>query len=327
MALTGLCGYDALAQTDPHFSQYYVYPAYLNPALTGSFDGDYRVSGIYRTQWGNVSTPFSTPGIAAEFTTAKNSNFGVSILNQTAGDGGFNYLTAYGSYAYTGVKFGASQQHRIAMGMQLGIISRRFNPSKLAFGDQWNPITGYNPSNATMESFSRTSAIAFDAGAGILYFDAQPGKKANAFGGFSVSHINRPDDKFSEVGKARIPVRYTFHGGVRIVLSEVLSLTPNLLYMRQGKAQEKMAGAYFQLKAAPEQEVNLMLGANYRFKDALSPYAGFTWKNMALGVSYDVNTSDLGKLAKGSNSFEISLSFTGKKSARTPEVEFVCPRL
>ena len=38
-------------QVDPHFSQYYVYPSWLNPALTGAFDGDYRVSGIYRNQW------------------------------------------------------------------------------------------------------------------------------------------------------------------------------------------------------------------------------------------------------------------------------------
>ena len=315
------------AQTDPHFSQYYVYPAWLNPALTGSFDGDYRVSGIYRTQWGNISSSFSTPGLSAEFNTSKNSSFGASILNQTAGDGGYNYTTAYGSYAYTGVRFGALEQHRIVMGVQLGIISRRFNPSKLTFGDQWNPITGYNPNNTSMESFSRTSATSFDAGAGILYFDAQPGKTANIFGGFAVSHMNRPDDKFSESGNARIPVRYTMHGGVRLVLTDVLSLTPNVLYMFQGKAQEKMVGAYAQLKAFPELDVNVMLGANYRFKDALSPYAGFTWKNMALGVSYDVNTSDLGRMAKGSNSFEISLSFTGKKSAKTPEVEFVCPRL
>jgi hypothetical protein len=49
------------AQVDPHFSQYYVYPAWVNPALTGIFDGSYRVSGIYRNQWGNVSSPFSTP--------------------------------------------------------------------------------------------------------------------------------------------------------------------------------------------------------------------------------------------------------------------------
>jgi hypothetical protein len=45
---------------DPHFSQYYVYPSWMNPALTGVFDGDYRVSAIHRRQWGNVSSPYTT---------------------------------------------------------------------------------------------------------------------------------------------------------------------------------------------------------------------------------------------------------------------------
>jgi type IX secretion system PorP/SprF family membrane protein len=313
------------AQVDPHFSQYYVYPSWLNPALTGAFDGDYRVSGIYRSQWGSISSPFKTMGLTAEFTTEKNANFGLNVLNQTAGDGGYNYTTAYGSFAYTGVRLGAAENHRIVMGLQIGIVRRAFNPSKLTFGDQWNPITGYNPGATSAEVFSRTSATSFDASAGILYYDAQPGKKANAYGGFSVSHITRPDDKFSSTGNARIPMRYTVHAGVRIGLSDILSITPNALYLRQGTAEEKMVGAYAQLRAAVGTDV--LLGANYRFNDAFSPYAGFTWNNLLIGVSYDVNTSDLGKMVNGSNSFELSLTFIGKKRARTPEVEFVCPRL
>jgi hypothetical protein len=70
-----------------------------------------------------------------------------------------------------------------------------------------------------------------------------------------------------------------------------------------------------------------MAGANYRFADALSPFLGFSHKKFVLGLSYDINTSELSKLAKGSNSFEISLSISGKKNLKTPEVEFVCPRL
>ncbi len=52
---------------DPHYTQYYVYPSWLNPALTGVFDGSTRVSAIYRNQWGNISTPYNTPGVSADF--------------------------------------------------------------------------------------------------------------------------------------------------------------------------------------------------------------------------------------------------------------------
>lgn len=325
VAVVLFAGSPLKAQVDPHFTQYYVYPSWLNPALTGVFDGDYRVSGIYRTQWGNISSPFSTPGVSLDFNTNRNANFGISLLNQTAGDGGYNYTTAYGNLAYTGLRFGANGNQRITIGMQFGMIQRRFNASKLTFGDQWNPISGYNPGNTTADQFRTNSTTSFDMGAGALYFDGRPGKRANLFLGFAVSHLTRPKDDFSGKGDEKIPMRYTGHAGVRIKLTETVSVTPNFLYLRQGTASELMGGAYGQFKITPSND--FMIGANYRVDDAISPFAGFTHKGMAIGVSYDINTSDLGKLANGSNSFEVSLSFIGRKTARTPEAEFVCPRL
>jgi len=324
MMLAGVSMKQVKAQVDPHFSQYYVYPAWLNPALTGAFDGDYRAGGIYRSQWGNLSSPFRTMGAALEFTTNSNVNFGVNVLNLRAGDGGFNYTTAYASMSYTGVKFGTGGFHRIAMGLQLGMIQRKFDQSKLTFSDQWLPGSGYSSSNPTQNILTRSTLASFDAGAGILYFDATPGKKSNLFAGFSASHLTRPSDDFTGDG-SKIPMRFTAHAGIRIVLNDVLSLTPNALYLKQGTASEKMIGAYAQLRAT--ENTDFLLGANYRLKDAFSPYVGFYYKNMVLGVSYDINTSDLGKMARGSNAFEISFSFIGRKSARTPEAEFVCPRL
>lgn len=315
----------AQAQVDPHFSQYYVYPSWLNPALTGAFDGQYRVSGVYRNQWGSITTPFTTYGLTGEFTTNKNVNLGASVLKQSAGDGGYGYTTAYGNFSYTGVRFGPGETKRLVFGLQAGIIQRRFDRNKMTFGDQWNPVFGFNPGTPSAEALNRTSASALDIGAGIMYFDAQPGKKANLFAGFSVSHLTSPEDHFSANGNQSFPMRYTFHGGVRLSLSDRFSLTPNVLYLSQGTATEKMVGAYGQYRAADE--LSLLLGANYRFEDALSPFFGFTYKNMMLGASYDINTSDLGKMVNGANSFEISLSIIGKKVTKTPAVEFVCPRL
>ena len=320
-----LAGSSMQAQVDPHFSQYYVYPSWLNPALTGVFDGNVRVSGIYRSQWGNISAPFATPGVSVDLNTDRNLNLGGSILRQTAGNGGYSYTTAYGNFAYTGVKFGQNEMQNLVFGLQAGMIQRRFDRSKMTFGDQWNPITGYNPGSSSADVPRKTSATSFDAGVGVLYYDAQPGKKANLFAGFAVSHITKPTDQFSASGDEVLPMRYTGHLGVRLALSELFSITPNLLYLKQGTAEEKMIGAYAQYRAAAG--TDLLVGVNYRLKDAVSPYVGFTHNNFVLGVSYDVNTSDLGKLARGSNSFEISLSYIVRKKARTPEAEFICPRL
>ena len=98
--------FQSVAQTDPHFTQNYTYPMYTNPAMTGGSDGEYRVSAVYRSQWGSVSNPYRTSGLSFDTRTSKNLAVGVNVLNQSAGDGGFNYFNAYGSVAYTGVKFG-----------------------------------------------------------------------------------------------------------------------------------------------------------------------------------------------------------------------------
>jgi predicted porin len=122
-----------------------------------------------------------------------------------------------------------------------------------------------------------------------------------------------------------MPMRLTAHGGFKYNVNEDVSITPNLLYMRQGASEEKMAGAYVQMRV--NESTDFLLGANYRFKDALSPYAGVYYKNYMISVSYDVNTSDLGKMAGNANNFELSLTLIGRKAVKQDAVPFVCPRL
>jgi type IX secretion system PorP/SprF family membrane protein len=314
-----------IAQVDPHFSQYYVYPSWLNPALTGAFDGNYRVAGIYRNQWNSIVSPYSTPGISADFNTGKNLGLGASVLNQKAGDGGYNYLTGYISAAFTGVRFGKAGNQHLLFGMQAGLINRRFNRDKLKFGDQWNPITGYNPGVPSADVLSKTSATSFDAGAGFLYYDGTPGRKTNVFAGFAASHLTRPEDPFSVGAKEKLPIRYTAHAGVRIQAGDNFTITPNALYLRQGNAEEKMLGAFGQFKATPE--FDFLIGGNFRFDDAISPYVGFYYKSVTLGLSYDVNVSDLGQLTGKANTFEVSFTLIGKKKVKMQEENFICPRL
>lgn len=312
------------AQVDPHFSQFYSYPLWLNPGLAGVSDGDCRVTAIYRRQWGSITTPFSTAGVSADFTTNKNLAFGVNLLNQSAGDGGYKYLNAYGTIAYNGLKWGPDNTKQVTIGIQAGLLSRRFDPAKFQFGDQWNASTGYDPTAPTADAISRTSAGVLDIGTGVSYQDAEPGKKMNFYGGASAFHLTRPEDPFiSGTNKRVLPVRYAFHAGVRIGVTDVLSIVPNVLYMRQGNAQERILGVFGQLEVNDLTE--LLFGGYYRVEDALAPYVGFNYRNMVLGMSYDVNISDLGKAAGGTNSIEVSLSWTSRKTGK-PLRYLSCPR-
>ncbi|HEY6505670.1 MAG TPA: PorP/SprF family type IX secretion system membrane protein [Chitinophagaceae bacterium] len=318
----------SIAQTDPHFTQNYTYPMYINPALAGSSDGEYRVSAIYRSQWGSISNPYRTTGVSFDTRTNKNIALGVNILNQSAGDGGFNYFNAYASIAYTGVKFGKDNNHRVVIAMQTGVINRSVNQSKFKWGEQWNPITGYNQTNAITETFSRTSSAVLDMGAGVLYFDATPDKKTNAFGGFSVFHINKPKDPIistQSVELNTIPLRYTLHGGVSINLFERTSIVPHALFMKQGTASEAMLGTYVQLNVNAETDV--MIGGYYRVNDAIAPFVGFDWRNFIVGLSYDANISNLNSMTRNVNSFELSLSYVKRNGTRSIFDFIRCARL
>lgn len=302
----------AQAQVDAHFSQYYAHPLWLNPAMTGAFEGKVRVSGIYRSQWGSVTNPFSTAGLSVDMNTNKNINIGVGLLDQTAGDAGYHFMNGGLSLAYSGLRFGADENQQVIVGMNFGFLSRRFDRSKFEFGDQWNPSTGYDPNAPTADQISKTSASSFDAGAGIVWIDGAPEKTFNGFAGFSAAHLTKPQDPFLSGNKSFLPVRYAFHGGVKITLSEVASVTPNFLYMRQGNASETMVGASAELTVS--NDASILFGVNYRIEDAVAPFAGLHFQNMTLGVSYDSNVSNLGKMTGNANSFEASLSFIVPKS-------------
>lgn len=318
-------GISLQAQVDPHFAQYYVYPSFLNPALTGAFNGSYRVTAIYRNQWNGLTKPFSTKGISTDFTTKNNVNVGISILNQSAGNAGYNYTTAYTNLAYTGVRFGKDEQIRVVFGLQAGFIDRRFNKAKLSFGDQWNSQTGYSPNNPTAEVISKPSSTSYDMGAGILIFDASPSKPVNFFGGVSASHLTKPNGSIMLDGMDTLPVRLTGHAGLKIRCTDNFSITPNFLILRQGNAREIMFGAYGQYKVTETTE--FLLGLNYRLRDAYSPYLGFTYKNLVVGMSYDVNDSPLGNSIRNASSLEFSVTLIGLKKFTAPGVNFVCPRL
>lgn len=314
----------AKAQVDPHFSQFYAHPLWLNPGMAGMMDGGMRITGIYRTQWSEVMTPFNTAGLSIDANTNKNLNLGAHFLSQSAGDAGYKYLNAYATLAYSGVKFGPDQNQRISIGIQAGLLSRRFDPAKFQFGDQWNPITGYNPGAVSADVITRTSSSVLDVGAGIAYFDASPEKTVNFYGGVAAFHLTRPQDPFVASGvKQYLPVRYTAHAGARIQVNETLSVIPNVLYMRQGTASEEMVGLFGQLTVNDYTDV--LFGANYRVKDAISPYVGLAFHDFVLGASYDVNTSDLGKAVTGTNSIEISFTYMGRKSGK-PLRYLSCPR-
>lgn len=63
-----LCASALFSKAQDHiYSQFYNAPQYLNPALVGQFNGDFRINCIYRSQWTKISGPLNYYTVAADF--------------------------------------------------------------------------------------------------------------------------------------------------------------------------------------------------------------------------------------------------------------------
>jgi len=281
------------------------------------------VSAVNRNQWSSISKAFSTIGVSGDIATSKDINFGVDILQLTAGDAGFRYLNGQASISYSGIHLGKEGLKTISFGLQGGLLNRRFDFSKLQSGSQFKPFEGYDNSVSVGESFGKPSATTLDLGAGLAYYDGDVDKMVNIFGGIAASHINQPKDAFfSSSSDTKIPIRYTIHGGARIIVSENASLVPNAVFIKQSSSTEIMVGGYGQM--AINEQMDIMAGLNYRYQDAVYPYIGLNLDKFIIGLSYDVNTSKLGKAAKAPSSYELSFMYSNRKG--TDKGYFKCPR-
>jgi type IX secretion system PorP/SprF family membrane protein len=312
------------AQIDPHFSQYYAYPLWLNPALTGVINGDARVNANFKDQYATVDNAYQTGALSADFRPTDKVGLGLNILDQSAGTAGYNYFTAYGSFGY-GVPISNDGNQQLHFGIQAGFINRSFDPSKLQLGNQFNPEDGFDSNLPSGETFTTTHATIFDAGAGVFYYDGDPLTSANPFLGFSVNHLTQPKDPFGvEEGiNTKLPMRFTVHGGVRIKVDDSFDLIPHAIYIQQQAATEKDLGLYSNFKLLNND--GLILGAMYRFGDAAIANVGYQVNNYIFGASYDFNTSSLSTATNGQGGFELSISYVFHKHVDEPDP--ICPRL
>lgn len=320
-ALLGGAAGGAFAQ-DPHLSQYYSSPLFLNPALTGMFNGEYRISGNQKTQWGSITNPYSTS--VASFDALLSNKLGVGgyVLHQSAGDGGYKNTNIFASASYY-VNFGQNGDGYLVFGLQGGLVNKTFDQNGLYFSEQYRPGMGYDPGLPSGENFADNNALYADFNAGVFVFDGNPLKTVNPFAGYSVFHLLRPKESLFS-SEYQLPMRHLLHAGARFRASESVDITPHALFMRQVEAQEVATGVYGEYHF-PYNNNHLLFGATYRWDDAVVPYVGFQISNILIGVSYDVNTSGLNPASFHRGGFEFSLSFIKPGESNVPL--FFCPRL
>ena len=307
-----------LKAQDPHLAQYDAFPVYLNPSLTGNYLGegdDYRISSVYRSQWRALTPkPFTTYGVGYD---QKVQRFGIGgyIIDDKSGVGNYNTMNVQvsGSYLITDPK---TSPHLLSAGVQMGIFYKSFNPNSLLYESQLDNSTGtLNPNINSGEFYKKNSLVNFDANMGVFYKYRDVQKKFWPYIGLSLFHVNQPKENFGGAAETRLPIRWDVQAGCDFLISEKFKLTPTVLYMNQAKAWELNMGAlgYYKLNDSKEVRYDLIFGLNYRLQDAIIIQAGIKKDNIALRMSYDINTSYLSSYTNGKGGFEMTLIIMGKK--------------
>lgn len=339
---------NTLSAQDPDFTQFYASPSTLNPALTGAFEGKFRISFIYHDQWRTVlESPVTTFAAATDFrfeilkSRSKNKDavgFGVVFYKDTPGISfSTNQILLSGAF-HKGLSPKGDQY--LSLGGQIGIAQRNTNYSTLNFNDQFfddqaTGQTGYI--NATQENFPENNFAFVDYNVGLNYSYA-PERKAGVYAGVALSHILQPQVSFyydennpEDYPSNLLQRKYTAYVNLVLPVSERIKVSPRILGYKQGPHFTINAGSNIRFLVNDVNGTALHLGTWARvagnekskfFADAIVALVGIEYQNFLIGFSYDANISDLADIRKGQSTFEVSFAYLGEYENET----VVCPK-
>ncbi len=321
----GLITWGAVFAQDVHFTQYAMQPLLQSPAMAG-IGHDMRGVLQYRNQWASVTTPFTTTAFSYDMQLKQKRGkagflaFGINFFSDKAGDAKLKSAQGGLSLAYH-LKTG--QNSTIGAGLLSGFGQRSVDPSGLQWGEQYDG-SGYNAQLPTGESLATQSFTFVDLGLGGVWHysgtsgasDVVANQSAQATLGFGYFHVTRPTYTFLGA-EEQMNAKLVLHGNARIPLGGGnMAVVPGFQYSEQGPSSEFLASAMFRYVLSPTSKVTginkgsaFSLGPVLRAKDAVAIAALVEFGQMAMGLSYDLNTSDLSKASNGNGAFELTLRF------------------
>jgi type IX secretion system PorP/SprF family membrane protein len=233
---------------DIHFSQYYMSPMHLNPAMTGVMNCNGRLMANYRNQWASVlkSNAFKTYSAAYDMSMpiGRYDFFGggISLMGDQAGSLDFASMQGKLSASYSKRMGGyRKQNHYLVVGAEGGAVQRSINFANARYGTQHNGEGAFDPSQATNENFTSNSFVFGDVGAGLLWFTTID--QNNSFNiGAAAAHLNRANQSFVNNKFEGLYTKFTIHAGGEFMLNRKLGLAPNVAYFMQGPSFELNPG-------------------------------------------------------------------------------------
>jgi type IX secretion system PorP/SprF family membrane protein len=329
-----------LQAQDIHFSQFYLSPLNLNPAMTGVMNCNSRFTVNYRNQWQSVlkDDAFKTYNFSFDNRIAVGRSdyfgWGFTFWGDQAGASDFGTLQGRFSLAYS-KKMGGfrNKAHYLVIGLEGGASQRTINFLNLRYGTQFDG-DDFNPNLPSLENFGRDNFLFGDVGGGLLWYSVFD-ENTNFYAGAAFVHLNRANQSFYFDRFIELFPRSTFHaGGEFLIPNTRVGLVPGVVVMSQGPSFQVNAGTNvkFLLGKRRQEYQAFQIGTWFRtsrdfesgaISDAFILSTRFDFNNIAMGFSYDVNVSDLNAASNGNGGFELSLIYTVCKGFQRQNI---CPR-
>ncbi len=299
---------------DFHFTQYDKSQLTLNPALTGSFYGDWRLYNMYRSQWGGVlEEPFTTIGLGFQkpiYLENDKIAIGLFALNDQVGDMGYqtNYVSLSASYHKI---VGLSE---ISFGLQ-GAYTIRSIADDIAFPEDFDRVTGtFVPDASDMEVLNNTTSSHLDINLGVAWRGNFDNFKPSV--GIAGYHINKPKEVFF-ANSPSIETRIVSHLSFKTFVADKFYVDPNFMLNNKAKVTSSIVGVNLGMELGPNSAsvediyAGLLIRNGVKGnQDAFILRAGTTFSNFIIGASYDFNISELKQGVASNGSFEFTLSYT-----------------
>ena len=318
---------------DPFFSQFYAAPMNLNPALTGAFNGKYRVSAIYRDQYRKtLESQFSTYAVSTDlrftpgkFKSAYKDNIGVGVLFLSDRMGEFDYAANQINIAAAYHKSLNPQNNAyLSLGVQFGMNQRTINYGGLSFSDQFNGTTGYVLS--TNEALPQNNVAFSDLAVG-LNFSANPSPKISIFAGATLHHTLEPsisfyrfdDEEEIDPYESFLPRKYSAQFNIRFPVTQKFHLMPRAVAELHGGNFKADAGFNYRFLLSGYNGTAIQFGTYGRLLsdvedgvtfDSAIAMMGIEYNNILLGFSYDAHIGSFSNSNRRS-AFEISIAYLG----------------
>ncbi len=313
----------ALGQ-DPQFSQFYSSPLHLGPSFAGA-SGKTRISLNYRDQWPKLPGVFVTYAFAADhYAKSLNSGFGLSFMNDQAGNGKISTTNVAANYSYN-VKL--NERWNFRPGIKFFYHQYHIDYSKVVFNDQLG-FDYVNPSS--VEGLPQDSRFSYyDFGSSIMFYNSR------YWIGGMVDHLIKASPSFQDNPNYK-PLKYSLFGGTQIPLEslhykqDLHSLYAAFHFKSQRNVSQMDIGAYYQKE-------HFLVGLWYRGipmiseahgSDAIILMMGYRDDNFSVGYSYDATISRLITNTGGAHEISFTYTFSGSDVFNIREYEpLPCPEL